>query len=356
MKRPSLNSSLSNVFTDVPTNSTSAGDINCRWLVDDSVAVKGVKILIYSLVLIVSLFGNSIIVTTVVRNKRMRTTINYLIGNMAASDLLISAIAVPMKLNEIVLGPRRWLIDGIVGLSLCKLAYFFQDISMAVSMLSLVIIAIDRYRGIVFPLRPAVITPQRCKVIIPMIWLISVGLHSPYLYTARLRSHNNTTLCIFDWAPAFDPQKTQEQYIIVIFVLLVLLPFSFLITLYTRIIWILRQKGAEIVPNHLSKRHEENIKVIKNLCAIMVAFALCVFPIFVYAILFYFVWKWKMPCLMEQLGFAAHFVLYSNAAITPVIYFIYNGRYRKGLKDVLRALFFWHKPHFPKEIELNHYL
>ena len=38
----------------------------------------------------------------------------------------------------------------------------------------------------------------------------------------------------------------------------------------------------------------------------------------------FFVWKLKMPCNIEQLGFAVHFVLFSNSAITPLIYFVFN--------------------------------
>ena len=64
-----------------------------------------------------------------------------------------------------------------------------------------------------------------------------------------------------------------------------------------------------------------------------------------------------MPCNMEQFGIAAHFVLFSSAALTPVINFVFNGRYRKGLKDVLNPLNFCHRVagvilnH--KELELN---
>ena len=105
------------------------------------------------------------IITTVERNKQMRTSINSLVANMAASDLLISIFAVPIKHCEILVGPRRWLLDGIVGLISCKFSYFLQDISTAVSIQSLVVIAFDRYRGTVFHIRPAIITPKSCKII-----------------------------------------------------------------------------------------------------------------------------------------------------------------------------------------------
>ena len=44
-----------------------------------------------------------------------------------------------------------------------------------------------------------------------------------------------------------------------------------------------------------------------------------------------------MPCNMDQFGFAAHVVLFSNATLFLVINFVFNGRYRKGLKDVLQC-------------------
>ena len=60
---------------------------------------------------------------------------------------------------------------------------------------------------------------------------------------------------------------------------------------------------------------------------------------------------------MEQFGFAVHFVLFSNAALTPVLTFVFNGRYRKGLKDVLKALNLCHRDAGvnlnQEELELN---
>ena len=354
MSSLSFNSSSEYVFSTEPGNFTSAPSESCRPFAEDTNAINGLKIMLYSIVLISSLFGNFVIIVTVARKKRMRTTINYLIANMAASDLLISTFAVPIKLSEIVVGSRRWLIDGILGLISCKLGYFFQDISMAVSTFSLVLIAIDRHRGIVSPFRPAITTPKRCKVIIPLIWLLAMGLHAIYFYTARLESHHNNSQCIFNWEPKFHLQKAQEHYFIVILVLLVMLPFSIVTVLYCQIIWVLQKEKAAYrsFSYMLCKRHKENAKVIKNLCAVMFVFASCVLPLSIYGILYYFVWKWKMSSNMEKFGYAAHFILFSNDAITPVIYFVFNDRYRKGLKDILRGLYLCNKD-VNGEIELN---
>ena len=124
----------------------------------------------------------------------MKTITNYLIANMAVSDILITVLAVPRQITEILLGPRRWLIDGLLGSVLCKSVHFFQDITIGVSILSLLAIAFDRYRGIVFPLRKQFRKPAKlCKIIIPAIWLISMGLQAVYFYILRIVTVDNKT-------------------------------------------------------------------------------------------------------------------------------------------------------------------
>ena len=342
-----MNSSFNNI-------STALSDGSCKPFAGDSFAIKAFKILLYSLLLIASLVENSVIIATVARNKQMQTTINYLIANMAASDLLISTFAVPIQLSEIVLGPRRWLLRGSVGLISCKLGYFLQDISSTVSVQSLVVIAIDRYQGIVFPFRQAIITPKRCKVIIPLVWLYSMGLHSIYFYTVRLVSNDAKTYCIFNWEPDFHPRRAQERYIVVVLVLNVVLPFFVITALYSQIIGSLRREKVANCSLILRQRHKENTKVFKYTCAIMAGFYFCILPVSIYGILCFFVWKWKIPCNMEQLGFAVHFILFSNAAISPLINFVFNERYRKGLKAVFRASNFCHKDEMKDNaVELN---
>lgn len=320
-----------------------ANHSDCMTLQEDTSPIKGVKILVYCLIMVVSLLGNLAIVVITARNKCTRTTVNYLIANMAVSDLLISTFAVPNKLCEIVFGPRVWLVDGIAGMVLCKLVFFFQDMSLTVSIQTLVVISIERYRAIVFPFNSAVITSKRCKFIIPLIWFTSMALHGVYFYAARLVSHNDTTTCNFSWAPKFDNRKAHEEYVTVQLVLLVLLPFCVITFTYSRIIWNLRKKEIEedLTSAFARKRQAENIKVFKNICIIVLAFGCCILPTYIYGILFFYVWKWNMPCYMDQFGFFVHFARYSNAAISPVICLVFIDSYRQGLRDVLKPLHFW---------------
>ena len=330
-------------------NSTTVLDeYSCKPFQSDTSVSKEVKIFFYCILLLFSVFGNSLLIAIIKRSMRMQTITNYLIANMAVSDILITVLAVPRQITEILLGPRRWLIDGVLGSLLCKSVYFFQDITIGVSILSLLAIAIDRYRGIVFPLRKQFRKPAKlCKVIVPTIWLTSMGLQAIYFYIFRLVTVDTKTYCIISWDPKLDPKKSQEAHFIVIFVCLIAMPTCVVTLLYSAVIVNLNRsrhtRGQAHSSYMMSQRLREDKKVVKIIIAILVAFIACIMPFNVYAILFYFVWDWKMPCGMENFGFSAFFILYANASINPCIYFILNDKYRQGFLNILKAFPFVRK-------------
>ena len=319
------------------------GEYRCKPYQSETDTTKGVKILCYCVLLLFSVSGNCLLIAVIRRNKRMQTITNYLIANMAVSDILITVLAVPRQITEILLGPRRWLIDGLLGSILCKSMSFFQDISTGVSILSLVVMAIDRYRGIVFPLRRELIMQpaKLCKIIILLIWIISMGLHLVYFYIFRLETNDSETYCTLSWAPKFDNKKSQEIYFLILLVCLIAIPTCAVIILYSAIILNLkRSRIASKGPSSCltSRRLREDTKVVRIIMAILIALVVCVIPLNVCGILFYYVWDWKMPCGIENVVFAAHFILYSNASVNPCIYFILHDRYRRGLRDIVSVL------------------
>ena len=315
----------------------------CDSFQSDAPITKGVKIFFYSFVLIFSVLGNSLLIVIIKKKRRMQTITNYLIANMAVSDIIMTVLAVPREITEIILGLRRWLVDGALGSFLCKSLSFFQDISTAVSILSLVVIAIDRYRGIVFPWRKPLMKPAKlCKVIIPLIWLVSMGLHAVYFYTFRVITYDKKSYCTPSWAPKYDPKNTQEIYYVILLVCLIAIPACILTSLYSVIIFNLKRSRITTCrgPSNsmTSRRLQEDMKVARNIIAILIAFTVCITPINVFAIMFYFVWDFKIPCGMEGFGFAAHLILYLSALVNPCIYYIFNDKYRQGILNIFHKV------------------
>ena len=96
----------------------------------DPTAEKIAKSSAYCLILIVSLVGNTFIGIIVCKTKAMRKTTNFLIVNMAMSDLLFPIFAFQRELSALFVD--SWLISGPLGQDLCKLYVFFSDASTAV--------------------------------------------------------------------------------------------------------------------------------------------------------------------------------------------------------------------------------
>ena len=73
----------------------------------------------YCLLMIASLAGNTFIGIIVYRTESMRKPINFLIVNMAMSDLLYPVFVFPRFLSSLYVD--YWLITGPLGQALCKL-------------------------------------------------------------------------------------------------------------------------------------------------------------------------------------------------------------------------------------------
>ena len=289
----------------------------------------------YCVLLLLSLVGNSLVIAIVYRERKMRTFTNCWITNMAASDLLFPLVAFPHKIIQIFTGDYVWLIHGAFGLAMCKLVMFFGDVSTAVSIQSMVFIAVERFCAVKFPLHVGAIQ-TKMKFFIPTTWLVGLVLHSPYFYTAKLVSYGGKMFCISSFAPAFDEWKAQRFYFLLIFVLLYAIPLAVLVVLYTSII--LQLKGSKLpVQDALTSerrqrklRNQNNWNVIKMSLVIVFTFFLC-FSLLIFSM---FLLLFGKVAPSSKVRFAMFFLAQSYPAWNPIVYFIFSNNFRNGLKHI----------------------
>lgn len=103
--------------------------------------VRYAFVIAYVIVVCLSLLGNLMVMWTVYANKRMRTVTNYYIVNLAASDFLVAAIVMPLKLVEYTV-PCEWSL--FASDALCSFVYFLLPVFVFVSVLTLVAISVER--------------------------------------------------------------------------------------------------------------------------------------------------------------------------------------------------------------------
>ena len=138
----------------------------------------------FCLIIIVSLVANSLIVILVCKTPNLKKPINYFIANMALSDLLYPIFWIPWNLSS--LHTNSFLIDGQLGQALCKLLLFFPTVSITVSSQNLILIAVDRFGAVVFPLRSPLIRSRLCLFFILTTWIVAVAFNSPDLFLYEL--------------------------------------------------------------------------------------------------------------------------------------------------------------------------
>lgn len=305
------------------------------FVTEDPIAAKVCKTLAYCLLLVVSLLGNTLIIMVVYRDNKMRTTTNLLIVNMAVSDLLVPIFAMPRANVEILYGNLRWLIDGVLGETLCKLTPFFQDISTAVSVQTLVAIAVDRFYAVWFPLKAARIKP-RVKYVILLIWSISAVIHAPYLYGFNTGTFNGKTYCFLGWS-----RSVTKIVFVLLIIIIYVIPLMLITILYSLIVKKLRKQTIYGVRNlvvHFSSREKRNRNVLKMSLAIVVVFFLSMSPFVVYLSVSLFSPEGKF-CPSKDFRFVTQYLVHANGIMNFFTYFTFNQSYRRGFLSILSRIF-----------------
>ncbi|XP_071131266.1 histamine H2 receptor-like [Mytilus edulis] len=115
------------------------------------------------------IFGNTLILISIFKFKRLRTRINMLIANLATSDLLIGTVMIPYDLFFIFNAPMRH--DKYT----CLLRYTFETSFLGSSVLNLLVISIERYLAIMYPLQHASRATRRWLIsLMASSWIISI--------------------------------------------------------------------------------------------------------------------------------------------------------------------------------------
>ena len=292
---------------------------------------------VYCLLFVVSLTGNILISLIVYKTKTMRKPINFFIVNMAMSDLLYPIFLVPRKITKIHVG--SWLISGPLGQALCKLVPFLTDVSTAVSIQSLVLIAVDRFGAVVFPFRSPVISTKLCRFFILATWIVAMAIHSPYLSAFKLPEYPGRLMCLLKWNEAFGETSSWANYYLAVLIVLIYIPLVLIAILYLTILFKLKSQkipGEQSV-NAREQREKRERNVLKMSIAIVFVFAICWLPFSTCMLLFYFPPDSTMisSCSFQYFLSISLFLAYSNCAINPCICFIFSGNYRQGLKNLL---------------------
>ena len=290
----------------------------------------------YCLLFIVSLVGNIFIAMIVFKTKTLRKPFNFFTVSMAMSDLLVPIFIFPS--NLVLSYTRSWLIGGLLSQVLCKLIMYAPGVSFAVSVQSLVLIAVDRFGAVIFPLCSPLINSKRCRFVILATWIIAMAIWCSDLIASKMVESPEGLACVRNWNDVFGESLSFKNFSLVMHVVFVYVPLVFIAIVYSAIA--LKIKSQKIPGEQSTNTREKRLKrernVLKLSVAIVLGFALCWLPLSIVWFMFFN----SDRTITSSCGFyyfwsVSIFLAMSNCAINPWICICFGGNYRQVLKNLL---------------------
>uniref|UniRef100_A0A8K9WYR2 Neuropeptide FF receptor 1 n=1 Tax=Oncorhynchus mykiss TaxID=8022 RepID=A0A8K9WYR2_ONCMY len=302
------------------------------YLHEPSVAV--VFIVSYLLIFLVCMVGNGVVCFIVLRSKNMRTVTNLFILNLAISDLLVGIFCMPTTLvDNIITG---WPFGSLV----CKLSGMVQGISVSASVFTLVAIAVDRFRCIIYPFKQK-LTISTSTLIIVIIWVLAISIMCPSGVMLQrvlilLGDGYNNTRPIYWCRENWPNQEMRKIYTTVLFANIYLAPLSLIVIMYVRIGFTLFTMPG--LDNHRQMVSKKKKRVIKMLLMVALLFILSWLPL------------WTLMMLSDYASLTAnqhrviniyvyplaHWLAFFNSSVNPIIYGFFNENFRRGFEAAFK--------------------
>ncbi|XP_061194131.1 G-protein coupled receptor 83-like isoform X2 [Saccostrea echinata] len=314
---------------------STANDTNVSKIENDSSKhVVGNIILItaYTILMCISLFGNSMVCYVIVRNRRMYTVTNFFIANMAISDLFVTCFNVPFNIA------RHLLDEWPFGDFICHLMNFSLMISVYVSTFTLTAIALDRQYVLLYPLKPR-ISKRSGLIILAFIWVISFLLSLPYGIYTEVSEVNFVLKRVKRCRSNFPEPKEEFEKTLTITTTIIqyFIPLTIIGVSYGRIVrklWRRTHLGA-VTHSQQRSQNKAKRKSIKLLITVVVVFALCWMPLNLYHILTDFHPDTSVFQYNSTAFFVFHWIAISSTCYNPFVYCWMNESFRKECRGDL---------------------
>uniref|UniRef100_A0A8C6W3L5 Gastrin/cholecystokinin type B receptor n=1 Tax=Nannospalax galili TaxID=1026970 RepID=A0A8C6W3L5_NANGA len=201
-------------------NGSSAGNLSC-----EPPRIRGtgtrelelaIRVTLYAVIFLMSVGGNVLIIVVLGLSRRLRTVTNAFLLSLAVSDLLLAVACMPFTLLPNLMG------TFIFGTVICKAVSYLMGVSVSVSTLSLVAIALERYSAICRPLQARVWqTRSHAARVILATWLLSGLLMIPYpVYTVVQPVGPRVLQCVHRWPSA----RVRQTWSVLLLLLLFFIP------------------------------------------------------------------------------------------------------------------------------------
>ncbi|KAG5679452.1 hypothetical protein PVAND_009017 [Polypedilum vanderplanki] len=319
-------------YTDISNHSLEDED-----LIPYSARIENrIVYILFSLIFIVGILGNSTVILIFLRHISMRNVPNTYIFSLAFGDLLVILITVPCA--GLIFVYDQWPWDGEIGEIICRVSEFAKDISIGVSIFTLVALAFDRYTAIVCPLKKLRARSKMVIVIIIFTWILAILVALPAVIVSRVVITANVKYC----TPFGHYGKTYSKYVTIIKAsIYYFLPLSIIAILYTLMAKKLRNSAREvqtITGNQLKSSQAQNRRHVARMVIVFIlVFVICFYPHWMFQLWFQlsenaeenYDMTWH---IIRIVGFCLSFI---NSTLNPLALYFVSSVFRTHFHNYL---------------------
>lgn len=259
-------------------------------------------------------------------SRQLHTPTNCLLLSLAVSDLFVGLLLMPV---EIIYIEACWFLGDIV----CTLYYVADYIITSASVANMVLISVDRYIAICYPLHyPSKVTKRRVEICVFLCWVCSI-IYRILLLNDHLTNPGQSNSC-------FGECVVVINYIagVVDLFFTFIIPITIIIVLYMRV-FVVVVSQARAIRSHISalatQRSEgvgvkkKEMKAARALGIVIVVFLFCFCP-------YYFPTLAGEDTSVNASSAAAEIWLaHFNSCLNPFIYALFYPWFRKSIRLIL---------------------
>lgn len=187
---------------------------------------------VFMVFLVFGVMGNVLVIVSVVCHRHLRSVTHYFIANLAAADLLLSCVVLPLSASSEALG--RW----VLGRALCGVWASLDVLCCTASIFNLCVISVDRWLAVSYPLRyPCLATSRRAVVAMVAVWLASAGISVGPLFGWREPMPDDESVCSVNEDPGYAIFSAACSFY---------LPLTVILVMYCKVYMVARRKARSL--------------------------------------------------------------------------------------------------------------
>ncbi|XP_041432489.1 neurotensin receptor type 1 [Xenopus laevis] len=348
------NLSLSNLSDLMPKPIMSEDELD----VNTDIYSKILVTVVYLFLFIVGCTGNSITAYTLVKKKslqNLQSTVHYHLASLALSDLLILILSMPIELYNFIWVHHPW----AFGNTVCKGYYFLRDACTYATALNIASLSVERYLAMCHPFKAkSIMSRSRTKKLISFIWLASLLLASPMIFTMGQiygldTEHPNNIICtrIVEMS-TFKTVIQVNAFLSFVFPMVVISVLNTIIA--NQLIIMVKQAHQEnqvctiggqqtVLSMSIEPSRIQSLKHgVRVLRVVVIAFVVCWLPYHVRRLMFCYIpeemWTDELNDFYHYFYMMTNVLFYVSSTVNPILYNLVSANFRQIFVSTLSFL------------------